>query len=191
MSEHAPTTARNVPVGNGVAAGTLTFALGYVLTYLLQSGSVRESLRGYNAVIEFFGGDPIPAWKAVGWLFYNAHYVAVTFPALGGGRVSRNLLADGNAPVALYLLPPLLLAGAGFVLARVAGDTEPGPGARSGASVTLGYLAFAVLGLVAFQYSAGDATVHPEYALGVLLAGLVYPLVFGALGGALGAATST
>jgi len=28
-----------------------------------------------------------------------------------------------------------------------------------------------------------------EYALGVLLAGIVYPVVFGALGGVLGAAT--
>jgi hypothetical protein len=191
MSQMGSADTRDVSVGNGFAAGTLTFALGYVVTYAWQADSVRESLQAYNALVQFFGGDPVPTWKAVGWLLYNAHYVAVSYPTFGAGRASRNLVADGNAPALLLLLPPVLLMAAGVVLARAAESDGLGPCARSGASVTLGYVVFAVLGLVAFQYSVGDATMHPEYVLGALLAGVVYPLVFGAAGGVLGAATSS
>lgn len=191
MSEQVPFDTQNASVTDGFAAGTLTFALGYVVTFVWQSDSARESLQAYNAVMEFLGGDPVPVWQAVGWLFYNAHYVSVSYPTFGGGRTSRNLIVDGNAPTLLLLLPPVFLAIAGFVLARSADVYDTGPGARVGASVTVGYFVFALLGLVAFQYSAGDATMHPNYALGAILAGIVYPLLFGALGGALGGSTAS
>lgn len=190
MSDQVQFDTQDASVTDGLAAGTLTFALGYVVTYAWQSDSARESLQAYNALMEFIGGDPVPVWQAVGWLFYNAHYVSVSYPTFGGGRVSRNLIVDGNAPTLLLLLPPVLLALAGFVLARSADVYETGSGARVGASVAVGYLVFALLGLVAFQYSVGDATIHPDYALGVVLTGVVYPLLFGALGGALGASTA-
>ncbi|WP_336036673.1 transporter [Halobacterium yunchengense] len=190
MSERATERFDAASVSGGVVTGVLAYAVGYVLTYLWQADAVRDSLEAYNAIVEFLGGDPVPAWTAVGWLYYNAHNVAVTHPALGGGRVSRNFIADGNAPVLLYLLPPLLLAVAGFAVARRAGAATASDGARAGGTVAAGYVLLAVVGLVAFRYSAGGATMHVDYALGVLLAGLLYPLGFGALGGALGAATA-
>jgi len=173
----------------GAVAGAVAYAAGYLVTYLWQSGSVEESLRAYNTVVEPLGADPIPGWQAVGWLYYNAHNVALTTPALGSGRVSQNLVADGNAPMLLYLVPVVALLLAGFVVARAgdAGDAEDG--ARAGVTVTLGYAVLAVVGLFAFRYSVGGATVRVDYALGVLLAGVVYPAVFGALGGVLGAVT--
>jgi len=191
MSETDSALPRGVSLRNGFAAGTLTFVLGYLVTYVWQSGTIRDSLQGYNAVIEFFGGDPIPAWQAVGWLFYNAHFVAVTYPTFGGGRVSMNLIADGNAPTLLYVVPPVLLLVAGFALARSAGVRDFDTGAIAGASLVVGYLVFAVLGLVAFRYTAAGSTMHPEYSVGVLLAGLFYPVVFGGIGGAIGATTAT
>jgi hypothetical protein len=191
MSETESSLPPEVSIRDGFAAGALTFALGYLVTYVWQSGTIRDSIQGYNAVIEFFGGDPIPAWQAVGWLFYNAHFVAVTYPTLGGGRVSMNLIADGNAPTLLYLLPPVVLVAVGFVLARSAGARDLDSGAIAGASLVLGYVVFAVLGLVAFRYSAAGSTMHPEYSVGVLLAGVFHPVVFGGIGGALGASTAT
>lgn len=173
----------------GAAAGAVAYVVGYIVTYLWQSGSVEQSLQGYNAVVEFFGGDPVPVWQAVGWLYYNAHNVAFTTPALGSGRTARNLVADGNAPMLLYLLPVVVLLLAGFVVARNADAVDADAGARAGVTVTVGYLVLAVVGLVAFRYSVGDSSVHVDYALGVLLAGIVYPVVFGALGGVLGAVT--
>jgi len=173
----------------GTVAGAVAYVAGYLVTYLWQSGSVEESLQAYNTVVELLGGDPIPSWQAVGWLYYNAHNVAFTTPALGSGRVSQNLVADGNAPMLLYLVPAVALLLAGFVVARAgdAGDAESG--ARAGVTVTLGYAVLAVIGLFVFRYSVGDSSIHVDYALGVLLAGVAYPAVFGGLGGVLGAVT--
>ncbi|MDH5019620.1 transporter [Halobacterium rubrum] len=173
----------------GAAAGAVAYVVGYLVTYLWQSGSVEESLQAYNAIVDLLGGDPIPGWQAVGWLYYNAHNVAFTTPALGSGRVSQNLVADGNAPMLLYLVPVVVLLAAGFVVARAGDASDAEGGVRAGAAVTLGYAVLAVVGLFLFRYSVGDTTVHVDYALGVLLAGVVYPAVFGGLGGVLGAVT--
>lgn len=173
----------------GAVAGAVAYVVGYLVTYLWQSGSVEESLQAYNAIVDFLGGDPIPGWQAVGWLYYNAHNVAFSTPALGSGRVSQNLVADGNAPMLLYLVPVVVLLAAGFVVARAGNASDASGGARAGATVTLGYVVLAVVGLFVFRYTAGGATVHVEYALGVLLAGVVYPAVVGGFGGVLGAVT--
>lgn len=176
-------------IAAGAAAGAVAYVVGYLVTYLWQSGSAEESLQAYNAIVDFLGGDPIPAWQAVGWVYYNAHNVAFTTPALGSGRTAQNLVADGNAPMLLYLVPVVLLVLAGFVVARNADAFDAESGARAGVTVTAGYALLAVVGLLVFRYSVGDSTVHVDYALGVLLAGLVYPAVFGSLGGVLGAVT--
>jgi hypothetical protein len=183
------TPTERASIAAGAVAGAVAYVVGYLVTYLWQSGAVEEALQGYNFIAEFFGGDPIPAWQAVGWLYYNAHNVAFTTPALGSGRTAQNLVANGDAPMLLYLVPVVALLLAGFVVARGgnAGDAESG--VRAGVTVTLGYAVLAVIGLFVFRYSVGDSSIHVDYALGVLLAGIVYPAVFGALGGLLGAVT--
>jgi len=179
---------RHVPAGVGAAAGAAAYALGYLVTYVWQSASVRESLRGLNFVVELFGGDPIPAWKAVGWLFYNAHFAAFTNPTIAGGRASTNLIASGDAPALLYAVPVLLLVGAGAAVARLDDPPEPDDGALAGATVAVGYLLLALVGVVAFRATRGDATIAVDPVTGVLLAGVVYPLLFGAVGGVLASA---
>jgi hypothetical protein len=175
--------------GAGVAAGLAAYAIGYLVTYAWQSGGVEDALAGYNVVAELFGVAAIPAWKGVGWLFYNAHAVAFSTPALTGGRVSRNFIAAGDAPALLYLVPPLFLAAAGFVLARSADAGDAQSGASAGALVTPGYLLLAVVGLLVFQHG-GDPSIHVAYATGVLLTGVLYPVAFGAFGGVLAGATN-
>jgi len=169
----------------GAVAGAAAYLLGYLVMYLGQTDRIRDVLEGLNTLLELFGGDPIPAWKAVGWLFYNAHFVSLTYPALGGGRVGRNVIASGNAPGLFYLLPPLLLLAAGAILARYAGATEAVDGALAGGSVAAGYAPLAIAGLFAFRVTIGDATVAPDLVTGVLLAGIVYPQIVGGIGGAL------
>ena len=173
----------------GAVAGAVAYVVGYLVTYLWQSSSVEESLQAYNDFMNLVGGDPIPGWQGVGWLYYNAHNVAFSTPALGSGRVSQNLVADGNAPMLLYVVPIAALLAAGFVVARAGGESDADAGVRAGAMVALGYAVLAVVGLFVFRYTAGGATVHVEYALGALLAGVVYPAVFGGVGGVLGAVT--
>jgi len=193
MSERTPRNSNDagLGLGAGAVAGVVAYAVGYVVTYLWQSSGVRDQLETFNAVLDLFGGDPIPTWKAVGWLFYNAHGVPFTVPSLGEGQTTRSLVADGEASMLLYLVPVVALVLAGFVLARYANATDLAAGAQRGAMVVAGYVVLAVAGLFVFEYAAGGSAIHPTYALGVLLAGVVFPAVFGALGGALGAVTST
>ncbi|MFW5934715.1 MAG: transporter, partial [Halolamina sp.] len=73
-----------LPLGAGAGSGIAAYLLGYLLTYVWQSGSVEERLSGYNFVSELFGGEPIAVWQGVGWLFYNAHFVDTQFDAFGG-----------------------------------------------------------------------------------------------------------
>jgi hypothetical protein len=153
--------------------------VGYLVTYLSQRGAVTGRLRAINAVADLLGGDPVPIWKAVGRLFYNAHFVPTTVPGLGGPQ-TENFVAGG--PTLLYLVAPLALLAAGALAARAAGP-EPW---LAGGLVFAGYLPLAVLGAIGFGYGVGDGAVAPDLVAAVLLAGVVYPVAFGAVGGLVG-----
>lgn len=175
--------------GTAAAAGAVAYLLGYLVTYVTQGGIVEERLRGFNVVAGLFGADPIPVWKAVGWLFYNAHLVETRIPGLGGPR-TINFVAEAEAGAVplLYLLPPAVLLGTGAAVALLGGVDAPDAGGVAGLLVVLGYLPLAVGGALAVGYPIGEGQVGPDLVTAVGLAGLVYPAVFGAVGGAVGGA---
>lgn len=175
-----------VPLVAGAAAGAAAYLLGYLITYVWQSGSVEERLQGFNFLADLFGSDPIPVWQGVGWLFYNAHFVRTRFEGGLGGPRSENFIAaaEGGSLALLYLVPVVLLVGAGLALAVVEKVEEPADGALAGSSVVLGYLPLAVGGAFLFSY---DGSIAPDMVTAVLLAGIVYPLALGAVGGAVAA----
>lgn len=173
-----------LPLATGAGAGAGAYLLGYLITYLWTSGSMEERLSGYNFLAELFGGETVTVWQGVGWVFYNAHFVATRITSGFGGTRSVNFIAesDGNGMVLLYLVPIVLLVAAGLVVARLDGADEPADAAAAGVTVVVGYLPLAILGRFLFQY---DGSVAPDIVTAVLLAGAVYPLVLGAIGGAL------
>jgi len=178
-------------IGLGGALGAAAYVLGYLVTYVTQRGSVEERLKGFNFVTELFGGDPIPAWKGVGWLFYNAHFVDTSVPGFGGTRTQNFVAnADGGSLALLFLVPPLVLLGAGVAAAALSRAASAADGATVGALAVVGYLPLAIVGVVAFGYAVGDGTIAPDAITAVLLAGAVYPTVLGGLGGAIGAVVS-
>jgi len=168
--------------GRGLAGGIAAWILGYLVVYLLHGGSVRNSFGA--DVLEVFTGDPV-AWKLVGWLFYNAHNVAVQISLLGQRSVNLVAGAEEAALTALFLVPPVLLVLGGAVAAWNTA-AEPTTAARNGAAVVLGYLPLSLAGAVLFAIGGEDASAGPALVTAVLLAGLVYPLVFGAVGGLAG-----
>lgn len=176
-----------LPLAAGAGAGVAAYLLGYLVTYVSQSGSVEERLQGYNFIVQLFGGESITVWQAVGWLFYNAHLVSTRFEGGLGGPRSENFIAsaDGGATVLLYLVPVVLLVGAGALLARYEGVEEAGDGAVAGVAVAAGYFPLALVGAFLFSY---EGSVAPDLVTALLLAGLLYPLALGAVGGAAGAA---
>jgi hypothetical protein len=177
--------ADRVPYIPAAVAGIGAYLLGYLVTYVSQRGSVEEQLRGFNFIANLFGSEPITVWQAVGWLFYNAHFVRTRIEGGLGGPQSENFIAasDSGSIVLLYLVPMALLLVGGFLLARHSAADDPADGATVGAAVVLGYFPLAVIGAFLFSY---EGAIAPDIVTAVLLAGLVYPLVFGATGGAVG-----
>lgn len=171
------------PVVRGAVAGVAAYLAGYLLTYLATSSTMEERLSGFNFVANVFGGEPIAVWQGVGWLFYNAHFVSTRITGGLTGTRSVNFIAqsDSSAAMLLYLVPVLFLLAAGLFVARQADATEPSEAATAGATVIAGYLPLAVVGRFLFSY---DGSIAPDIVTAILLAGAVYPLVVGAVGGA-------
>ena len=170
-------------VGGGLAGGIAAWVVGYLVVYLLNASEIENSLG--SGVLEALTNENV-TWKLVGWLFYNAHNVTIKTPGFFG-QSAQNFVAGSEeaALTALFVLPPVLLLAAGVVVAwNTAAD--PTSAARNGAAVVLGYLPLSIAGAVLFAVSVGDATAGPDLVTAVLLAGLVYPLVFGAVGGLIG-----
>ncbi len=169
----------------GVAAlgGALAYLVGYALTYAAVGQQVSNSLAA--RVLEIATGDP-GTWQLVGWVFYNAHNVAVEVPGLFGSTAVS--LVGETFSSALYVLPPAALLVGGAAVAALSGVERPVAGAVAGLAVIIGYLPLAAVGAVLVGIDVGDATAGPTIAAAVLVAGFVYPLVFGAVGGAIGGA---
>ena len=177
---------RRVPLGVGAVAGTLAWVLGYFLTFVVTSGRI-EAFQGscLGRVAELFGIE-IPTWKVVGWIFYNAHFVDT---AAAGGTGSA-LGGDGGFTPLLYVVPPLVLFAAGLAVGRASGAEDVANAALDGATVLVGYLPLSVIGVLLFEATVAGTTVGPALVPGVLLAGVLYPAVFGAAGAGVAALTT-
>lgn len=123
---------------------------------------------------------------AVGWLFYNAQLVPTTLPIvdpeIGRTLVGRNLLfAAGGPALAVTVLVPAALLAAGAAVAA----TSDG-GGSAGAAIAVGYLPALVVGAFLLTAPAPDwnAAAGPS-GIRTLVAGLVFPIVFGGVGGRL------
>lgn len=176
----------DLPVVPAAVGGVVAYVVGYLVTYLWQGPAARETLSGLNTLIDIVGGETIPVWKAVGWLFYNAQGVAVQIPSFGSGTATRNLIGNGGAPTLLYALPPLVLLLAGGIVAWQSQTDGFAEGGVAGAAISIGHVLPAVAGTILFRYAIQEAFVGPPLVRSVLLVGIVYPVVFGAIGGAIG-----
>jgi hypothetical protein len=121
----------------GAIVGVVGFALGYLLTYTLASGPIRNSALGAVAADD--------VWRVVGWVYFNAHFVDTVgaVSVLGvevGGAI--NFVGRVDAlPTLLFAVPPLVLVAAGGLLGyRLAGSASVLAGARAGVALPPGYL---------------------------------------------------
>jgi len=172
---------RKATLLRGAAGGVIAFAFGYLITWVL-AGTKAASITGYGP----FGGA-IPDWKALFWLLYDAHFVGTRTPEvfgpggffLGGGDLLDTVSLLGVEY--LYLVPVVVLVVAGAVLATRADVPTPRDGAIVGATLAIGYLAAVILGL----FPTTQAGIAPSPPRALVIAGIVYPIVFGAIGGGL------
>ncbi len=175
----------SLPFVTGVIGGAVSFVAGYLLTLVVVA--VIETEDSSENLVE-----------VAGQLYYNAQFVAVERTVDGGGggfgaqlAQEFNYLTDGDfsqtldAPVILYhLIPVIVLFAGGYAIARSADARELKDGAIAGATVALGAVVVALLGTFVFSFSSGGVTTSPALVEGVLLAGVVFPGLLGAAGGA-------
>jgi len=151
-----------VSIGTSVVAGAAAFLVGVVLTILLVAVGVIGG--------GFFSGAPI----RFGVLAYVSYHL---WPVLLGGSPSSQSLV-------FTLLPVVLTVGAGYVAASTAG--RGGGGFGGGASVAAGYFIPSTLAFLFVLLMVGRlAGPILDLVVGLAVTGLVFPAVFGGIGGAL------
>jgi hypothetical protein len=150
--------------------------------HLIAGRNIRDS--GLGQLLEFLG-EGGTVYKLVGWVFYNSHFVETVVNGAHVTVAGNAIGGDQGFTPLLFVVPPALLLAAGLAVGRFQGVEAPGAGALAGAAVVPVYLVLSVVGLVLFTVTAGPATGRPDPLLAILLAGVVYPTVFGAAGGAL------
>lgn len=170
----------------GAIYGILAFVVGFSLTWhFIGLGTVPRT--AYNT----------SETTLAGWFYYNAQTVPLTETASFFGedasQTGLNLINTGDASPYhkfLYLLPPGTLLFAGVLSAAAWGKTRTlSYAALNGASITVGYIVVIIGGI--FFFSATESTfgatgtLRPSFLYSVIVAGLVYPLLFGSIGGLL------
>ncbi|MEF8776526.1 MAG: hypothetical protein V5A43_08515 [Haloarculaceae archaeon] len=170
--------------GKAAALGAITgigaFAAGYVLEWILAGTKAAQ------LAVEGPFGTGVAEWKTLLWVYFDSHFVGTRLPEVtgpgdgfrvGGGVVDTVGLLQIEY---LYLVPIAVLLVGGGILAWRVGSREPYDGMRRGMFVIVGYLPIAVLAMMVGQQSGFG----PSPFRSLAIAGLVYPLVFGAIGGA-------
>jgi len=201
-----------LPLARGAALGAAAYVVGFIITYVFvemesDGADTEQALGQFGST---FGVD-IGMTDLVGWFFYSSHFVdtTVSAEALGESQSqSANMLSevtDLTIPEPIwYLVPIVCLLVAGYVTAKAISNTaETADAAKAGATVIAGYLPLAAVGTFIFSKSgdftrssfgqsvSGSISMGPDMMMALLLAGLAYPLVLGAIGGALSTAGSS
>ena len=152
---------------SGAVFGVASFLVGYLTTL----------------VVVAVGEDVDDLIEGAGFVYYNAQFADVE-----SELIEFNYLTDSDfegflevSSIIYHLIPILVLTAAGFVLARRVGAREPPEGALAGAALVVGTVVLALLGTFVFDAQ----NVSPVPVEGLLLVGVVFPGVFGAIGGVL------
>jgi len=195
------------PLGAGAAAGALAWVTGAIVTYLAvlfvlkppdETGQTPDPSSGFGDIGEGVGRELAQSLAQVpfegsGMLFFNAHFVPTEIDVLIFSESLNFVDTLGGPWTALYVLPPLALVVAGAAVVSRTPVVDSRAAAKTGAVVTAGYLPMVVIGTqlytISISVSSGfsaSISIGPSLVLGIVLAGLVYPLAFGAIGGFLG-----
>lgn len=184
--------------GRGFKTGILTFVVGMLASVLLVNPKADDEVfentdeAGTDALtygeLDTDSLSPPGDFELAGWLYHKSHFASIDV-SLGSG--SGDDLAFAMDPGLVLLVPILVLLAAGFFLAARGTATTRNDSAVNGALVFLGYLPVAYVSTHVLYYEA-DARVYyvgieaqPDATSVVLFTGLLFPIVFGAIGGAI------
>ena len=180
----------NFAVLGGLGGGLGAFVLAFTLLLFLRLGRLSGAADYFTYFTSFDAVTPNSV-EVLNWVFFEAHTVGTEIAIAAGGtsRSSVTHLTHGVLYEPWFSVVPILALGSvGYLLADMAYSWDLVSGLQAGASVVLGYFlgaTVAVFALAARGVADGvTVTIGPDPLAGLLLAGLVYPVVFGGLGGA-------
>jgi len=174
-------------LGIGAAVGAIAFVVNYVLMYLF---------------IEIDGVEGDQGWEFVGNVLYNAQFVSSEFSG-GGTSVTVNYVTGSSSnaffeavleeiaigdtiPTFVYHLAPILvLVAVGFFVAQQAQAMDIGSSVAAAVSIVPGTFLLSILGVFLFETESSGTSGGPELMMGILLVGIVIPVVASAIGGAI------
>ncbi|QLD89480.1 hypothetical protein HWV07_10750 [Natronomonas salina] len=170
--------------GRGVVVGALTFCLGFLLTrHFVLLGPLPQTAYDASEITK------------VGWLFFNAHTVHLTESATFFGETmtvsGHDFISREGASeylTFLHTIPPLTLVLGGVLSAVGWPKTRTlSFAALNGTSIAVGYCLAVIVAVFLFSATetafGASGTIRPAPLYAILVGGLVYPLVFGGLGG--------
>lgn len=172
-----------LPVVEGAVAGAAAYVVGLILIFLLLT---------IDSDVELGTGEA-GTLDEVGWFFYSSHFANIEF-SLAGESSSENLVSQASTQIpepVFYLIPIVILIAVGYFVVSTLDIWNPSASdcAQAGATVVVGYLPLALVGVFLFTVSQGggaaEVSTGPELLTAVLLVGLLFPLLFGSIGGVL------
>lgn len=178
--------------------GAAAFVGGYLVTYLLEGSNLERTVReeglfGRGSLtpeaISNNGGTPPETFDMVGWLYHSLHQVDPELTIQPEESVSVSLALP--EPEILIFVPPLMLMIAGYLVVSKTGPTDDSTAIRRGAHIVIGYCALTVLSAYLLSWSTtltgfgNNITIEVTVPLvkSAVVGGILYPLVFGAVGG--------
>lgn len=152
-----------------VVVGLVAWLAGVVITFLIGQAGLNQ---GLSFILAF---API-AGSFLMYLAFQSWFATGGLGAAGGLAV-------------FTLLPIVILLLAGYYRASQGGPADAGDGFRLGASITAGYLVGAILSIVVALVMLGGSgssglQLNADTIISLVVAGIVFPVVFGGVGGA-------
>ncbi|MFB6103788.1 MAG: hypothetical protein ABEJ57_01700 [Halobacteriaceae archaeon] len=208
MSAGSEDTGWRTNLEETVVSGVGSFVLGYVALYVLRGDQImRNFWRGFRATgatrsqLQELGVQVPEQWKVVGMVYHSVHNADYRFTLVTeSGEVSRTLgrpfLSGKWLP---WLIPMAALVVGGYALARRLDIRSPEAAAKAGAGIVAGYAPAAILTVWVFSWTetttrlgqTSTMTLGPDLVSTAVFVGVLYPVVFGGLGGHLWASTTT
>lgn len=194
QSETAKNHRLNVSYVGGLGAGVVAASAVYAVISVLALVIIRPYRSIDSTVLS--GIRTLPRETILGWVFHSAHQVPIEVSGEGVPASTHLALIEQTIWLPFYtVLPPVVLLGVGFLLASSRVTWGARSGFEAGASVALGYLPFVVASLILWTgtYTIDQGfgeeaavTVSPDPVFAIPIAGLLYPVLFGGIGGILG-----
>ena len=185
----------SLPIAGGFIYGALAYVVAFIATVgflILQRPETGEELQNTYQFGSGTGAGGEMVLNILGWIFYNAQTVPLQITGRDGTQITVNLLEElgVSSPLVNSAVPAVVLLVFGIILAQRASATSAESGVAAGAALVVGYGVLAVAGALFFRVSEQGLTYQVQLSRAVVVVGIAYPVVGGAIGGLIRVALS-